>query len=305
MENDLTQRIKFLKLLDIQNVKFFRYRNLTGTGLSKKIKRLLLFHLSYIRFAGAKAGIFSSDIPAKLFFGKKIRIPISDVSSPNLIFSGTLGSGELRLTKFFIKTLNNDDIFYDVGANYGFYTHLANTLITTGEVHAFEPSPSVFKYLTQAAGDRTFLNKVALSNQENKTEFFDAQNSSGRGTINPSVAEHFNKSKEKLYVEAIKCDTYVEKHTPPSIIKIDVEGAEYLVLRGGEKTFKKYSPTIILEVWGGARGTAFSKKATDLLMEWKYVPFKIDSQGEICKVHSILPEKIKQYENFVFKKMTK
>ncbi|MEI9956353.1 MAG: hypothetical protein WDM90_08645 [Ferruginibacter sp.] len=39
----------------------------------------------------------------------------------------------------FLSWLKPDTVFYDVGSNIGYYSFIANTIITTGKIHAFEP----------------------------------------------------------------------------------------------------------------------------------------------------------------------
>jgi hypothetical protein len=51
-----------------------------------------------------------------------------------------------------------------------------------------------------------------------------------------------------IEVEAITLDDFVQRHDPPTLIKIDVEGAEAGVLRGSERIFEQSKPVLICEV---------------------------------------------------------
>ena len=62
---------------------------------------------------------------------------------------------ETRLTKFLIKNTNREDVFFDIGANFGFFTVLARAMLGddpingTPQIYAFEPTPSIFKILSK------------------------------------------------------------------------------------------------------------------------------------------------------------
>ena len=72
-------------------------------------------------------------------------------------------------------------MFYDIGANYGFYTALASDIATDGQVHAFEPGALCSAYLERNfAGNRNvILNKVAVTNSVGHIAFYDASASGG------------------------------------------------------------------------------------------------------------------------------
>ena len=63
---------------------------------------------------------------------------------------------------------------------------------------------------------------------------------------------------DAIEVEAIALDTFAEKHRLPTVIKVDVEGAEAEVLRGSERVFAQAKPILICEVHG-------SKEADDVI----------------------------------------
>jgi len=61
--------------------------------------------------------------------------------------------------------------------------------------------------------------------------------------------EHSTLKEDYVIVKAIPFDKYQKEHSViPKCIKIDVEGAEYYVLKGMERTINTYHPDIILEV---------------------------------------------------------
>jgi hypothetical protein len=123
MDTELKRKL-FLEKLEGSFRKIEKFEKFSGQGLIRKIKRLFFspnIHITYLwyRFNPIKKR------EIRLFWGKTINIIFKD-KPPFFSITGILPSeAEYKLTKFFIKNLKEDDIFYDVGANYGFYTYLA------------------------------------------------------------------------------------------------------------------------------------------------------------------------------------
>jgi FkbM family methyltransferase len=114
---------------------------------------------------------------------------LNDGDATFLYFFGVLFGDEINIIKFLIKNLKENDIFYDIGANYGFYTLLAQEFITTGEIHSFEPNPNIFKLLKENVKldlfKNTFLNELALSDKKGESEFYnlDIKGHSGASSL--------------------------------------------------------------------------------------------------------------------------
>ncbi len=291
---------KLLEQFERAERKALQYRKyLTGSGIVPKLKRLLFLRGKYVVHILSSLGI-KDNTTARIFFGKKMTLPVADLSASNIFLFGTLGAWESGLTKFFIKYIKVDDIFYDIGANHGFYTFLAKEIIVNGEIHAFEPNQGVFKYLElNSANGVVRLNNKALSNENGTVSFFDmleAHHSGSSGLVKPVDGEYQEKR-----VLTLTLDEYTKTHKPPSIMKVDVEGAEAMVIEGGESTIRKYKPTIVIEVWSGERGIKNHSRAVKLLQSLGYRCFKIDDSGSLVPINSVNFDRINQRENFVFK----
>lgn len=171
-------------------------------------------------------------------------------------------------------------IVWDVGAHVGYHSLALAALIgEKGRVVAFEPNQYNQKRfiknlrLNPDLSKRIKVIKSALSDKNGTTEFIfcdqvEDTRSSGSHLGNiippekPSVYNDFGKMKVKTY----RADTLVFRKTisPPSIIKIDVEGAEELVIRGAEKIIRKYKPILFIEVHGILQMYALGKILTKL-----------------------------------------
>jgi len=242
----------------------------------------------------------------KTFWGRDIYVYLADGDASALYFFNTLYGSEIKIIKFLIKNFKDDDIFYDIGANYGFYTLLAQEFITKGEIHAFEPNPKIFKLLRENSRldiyKNIFLNEMALSDKAGETEFFDREIAGHSGSSSLIKHQHFSKCKV-IKVRTTTLDDYISNRKPPTIMKIDVEGGESLVLKGGLELLKKYSPMIIMEFFPDD----LHREAVNILFSSGYRAFKIDNDGNlsIMNEQDLLRENVPHEQNYVFKRIEK
>jgi len=304
----MTKQQEFLEKLEKSYKKFEKFDKFSGTSFKNRLIRLF-FYPDYYFNRFVKGKLFQNKT-AVLFWGKKISIKSKE--TPFLLLNGILpGLEEYKLTKFFIKNLKEDGIFYDIGANYGFYTYLA--LEFCKEVHLFEPIPFIFDNLKNNLKDyqNVFLNNIALSDKKGKVDLFIPEGSSIDSTAGSSIVQETTKAhsyqfKKKIEVEADTLDNYFKSHNLPNIIKIDVEGAESLVINGGLEFFKNNSPIISLEVWSSKEGGEISMKAVEKLRDLGYQSYLINKNGELEKVTGDLSIIVDKQglggDNFIFKK---
>lgn len=281
------------------------WERLVGPELKKKVARLIFVPDLYLPSLIFK---FFPTITINLFGGLK-RVTLysgKDEFKRSWCAKGFLcSSEEVKLTKFFVKNLKEKDIFYDLGANYGFYTFLA--LEFCKEVHSFEPNPAVYSVLKENLKNesKVFLNKVAVSNQNGITKMFLDKKGSGSSTI---LFEQFLKKREifnekHIEVKTITLDEYIKTRLPPTIIKMDVEGAESLVIEGGRNLFLKYNPIIAMEIWGINNNQEISMKAINMLKNLGYKNYAIKEDGSLFEIREIFYKELKEeFVNIIFQK---
>jgi len=154
-----------------------------------------------------------------------------------------LGSFETEKTRLFKNLIQKGNVVYDIGAHVGYFSLFLGELVgESGRVLAFEPNPFNVKYLRQHL-DMNDINNVdvfefALSD-ENGESFFINKKDTSTGCLS---------SHGIMRVETYTIDYLVDsgKIPPPDYIKIDVEGAELLVLKWARRTLEKYTPSIFL-----------------------------------------------------------
>jgi len=138
------------------------------------------------------------------------------------------------------KEIKEGSVFLDLGAHVGFYTSMAAEAVgPNGKVFAFEPDPSNLEALkkTMAANGykNVILEQKAVSDKVGTATFF------LYGSTNNSMAPNlYDRKADTLTVETISMDEYFS-HRPEKIdfIKMDIEGAEGLALRGMRHIFEK------------------------------------------------------------------
>lgn len=303
IEQKLESRDFYKKLKLAQN--FEKY---SGGGLKRKLQRILYASKIYLPYLlVVKAGIGKKGTSkTKLFWGRKIEIPLTDFDSLALRTYGFAGGteAELKLTKFFIKNLKQEDVFYDIGANYGFFTYLAEELCQ--EVHSFEPIPSLSEIIKNNSRNNTRVNNLAISNQKGVTKLFMSE-STGLSTINESATKihtySYDQAKE-IEVKTDSLDAYCEKFNKPTILKIDVEGAEGEVVDGATFFLQNHAPVIAMEIWGEGNGGDISKVAVARLRKLGFESYQIEPTGNIQKVEGDITRLIPAMgaDNFIFKK---
>ncbi|NJL77576.1 MAG: FkbM family methyltransferase, partial [Saprospiraceae bacterium] len=175
----------------------------------------------------------------------------------DLFLLGAKGhDSEVRLARWLINTLQSGDTFLDVGAHFGYYSLLASQLVgETGKVVAFEAAPKTFALLEKNV--KPYSNILALpkavSDKVASIEIYEFPVLySEYNTLDTKPFEGMEWFKENLpqptTVPAISLDFYCQQATiHPTVIKIDVEGAEGSVLKGLQHRLCFSSPQLVME----------------------------------------------------------
>lgn len=165
------------------------------------------------------------------------------------------GSYSLLVIEAMREILRSGDTFIDVGANIGYLTAVAASLVgPNGAVHSFEPVPAYFARLKRLAELNPGFSITAVScavGDAAGTSTIYVTHEPGQSTL-VSGYKSPSQIRSKLEVPTVRLDSYIESRVadPPALIKIDVEGFELAVLQGLEAYFKKsdHRPPIICEI---------------------------------------------------------
>lgn len=193
-------------------------------------------------------------IMTKLGRGLKVRVYPHDVIGKYVFIEGMFERAEWVFTENYLK---QGMIAFDLGSNFGQYTLLAARQVgPTGTVHSFEPSKRMFEELKfnvalNGLGQRCVLNNVAVSERAGHaglTKY--APGYEVYGSLGMTERE-MTRCVGCEEVSTIRLDDYVTSHGLAHVdfMKIDIEGAELMALRGAEKILSQAkAPTILIEL---------------------------------------------------------
>lgn len=159
---------------------------------------------------------------------------------------------EPEQTKVFAENINAGDVFFDVGANVGYYTVFGSLLVgKSGQVVSFEPVVRNLSHLYRHITINNLQN-VSVIPSACSDEISLAAFSSGQNTAMGHLADEQQKDSSKkdlTLVSTVTLDAVAEKlGVVPDALKIDVEGAELSVLRGAKDKVLPAKPKIFLSL---------------------------------------------------------
>ena len=221
----------------------------------------------------------------------KARVWPGDVIGRSLYVEGFFERQEVQFIK---RELQPGMVFFDIGANMGFYSLIAAKRVgDSGKVHSFEPNPRMFEELKYNIDLNGFTNvklnclaladktRVArLSRYERGKEVYCSL--SNRSFPGANIIGYDDVQVETLY-------NYVKKIgiNRIDLIKMDVEGAELMVLQGAQSLLESGIPRIIIFELAKINVTGFGyhcEEVLDLLRGFGYAIYQFDIDGSLIKV---------------------
>jgi FkbM family methyltransferase len=218
---------------------------------------------------------------ARAEFGSVFTLWLPDIIQRHIYF---FGIWEPVITQYFNKTLEEGDIFIDIGANIGYHSLLASMRVgQQGKIYAIEASPMIFERLRQNISANTVtnvipLNVAATDRRMTVPVYLHDDENIGATTIVADVAKRRHAVIEtevegrplgEIVPEADICNA--------RLIKIDVEGAEWSVLQGFKDLIPQLSARteILIEVSAVALSGAGAsvEQLVSLFQSAGYSPF--------------------------------
>jgi FkbM family methyltransferase len=207
-------------------------------------------------------------------------VRVADLTNPIELACVYRGLPEPEDVRLFLSLLRPGMTVFDVGANVGLYSLLAARRVGPGgRVHAFEPTPHVAASLRGNVALNRLANVVvteaAVSDRVGEATFY-LQNSSDRNTLGGGVGRPVRVRTVTLDDYAARCPGRVD------VMKMDVEGAEVLALRGGRRLLAAADgPVLLLEFNPEALRAAGSGATAlcDVLAEYGYRCHPLQAYG--------------------------
>lgn len=199
--------------------------------------------------------------------GEATRLISFDARNAQFVTNDDAMSYEPDLAALWDILLEADDVFYDVGANWGYFgLYNLSRPGFTGVVHAFEPYPASYADLERTARQSGFdarfvCHPLALSDHDGR----------GRMGMVDSVWSGLARMGGASNATEVDVACLDSLQLPlPSAIKIDVEGHEANVLRGAARTLSEARPYVVFENWLEARTPQITLAPFAVLAELKY-----------------------------------
>jgi FkbM family methyltransferase len=156
-----------------------------------------------------------------------------------------LGTTEPGVQEFIVEHLHEGGVFYDLGANVGYFTLVGARIVgSRGRVRAYEP------FTENAAALRR---NVALNGLTDTVTVVEAAVADHAGQAafrtGPTGQDGRLSDEGELVVPMVTLDEEIgQGAAPPTFVKIDIEGAELAALRGMREALKTHRPVVLCEV---------------------------------------------------------
>ena len=209
--------------------------------------------------------------------GQSIRLDVAEFYAHDHFFFGQ--PFEPGLAAFLATWLRPGDTFVDAGANHGYFSLLAARLVgPSGRVIAFEPHGGARERLQRHLElndlrDRVAVHPFALSDQSGVATMHQSHHNALASLVpDQSPVRHLVSFGNTFEVPTIRFDAWRAQHAagPIRLMKIDVEGAELMVLRGMPDALRSGLEAVVLE-------TAPDSDADRLLRDAGYTVRTLDT----------------------------
>ncbi len=228
---------------------------------------MAMMRSALIRFAGMAPSSVAAVFGQRSMLARLFR-PIFNWALPDDSVEVTVRSGQARGIRILIapkgekfywtgvherhvqdalaRVLNPGMSFWDVGAHAGFFSLLASRIVgDEGMVHAFEPQPDSRDRLVAGielnSAANVTVHPIALSNFDGDAVLYQHAQSPKWSLVSERGET------DGVTVRCQMIDSVAEELGAPDVIKIDAEGAELEVMRGGLETAGRAHPTFVVE----------------------------------------------------------
>jgi FkbM family methyltransferase len=230
-------------------------------------------------------GVFKVDIDKK----RNFKIMHHGYQIENEVFwEGLYNGWEKRSMRLWKKLCEDSLVIFDIGANTGLYSLVAQATNSESSIFAFEPVSRVFKKLKQNIelnGFDIICNEMAISDQTGKAKIFDTRE---EHTLSVAVNKDLDPNSGRTFpveIDIITLDKFITQNKIDKIdlMKIDVETHEVEVLKGFKEHIHLFQPSMLIEILNEevARGVE------EIISGMDYVYYNIDEDSGIRKVEQL------------------
>jgi len=217
-------------------------------ALKQQLGKIYRWGLRNFIYNDINTALFFKKGYRKLINGEKVLVPFK--------FSWVYPSlYEVQKTDFIKQHCKEGNVVFDIGAHIGIFSYFfAKQVGSAGKVFSFEPAPLTYKMLRHTVEynqleDIVKTNQLAIADKAGELTFYIYSNSkisSGNSLspINPAGTPR------GITVKTTSLDDFFSSQQLSRLdfIKIDAEGAELDILKGGQQIIRRYKPYITLEI---------------------------------------------------------
>ncbi len=201
---------------------------------------------------------------------------------------------EKKLVKYCLEYMGTNKDIIDVGANIGFYSILFAKINQERRVLSIEPTERALARLYKNidinnVADNIIVFEGVVKDNTKTTKVKVIEGKEEYSTIGEMVHPSIKQEKyETKAVNATTIDLLVDEFSlDPGFIKMDVEGAENLVISGASKTIQEKRPIILSELYDDmlvANGSS-AQEIIAKIIEYGYIAVNPDT-GYFLNKHS-------------------
>lgn len=178
------------------------------------------------------------------------------------------------------RLIRRGDVVYDIGANIGIYSRFMVQEFGAGRVYAFEPVAGNYPRLVRnleigGCGNRAQALELAIGDEDGLADFQSDNTSALTGALDS--VNHGTASRNRVQyhlppqveqVRVARLDTVIRERSlaPPDVVKLDIEGAEAMALRGARNLLEEGKPRWVIELHSGPLGA----EVVEILWQYRY-----------------------------------
>lgn len=204
------------------------------------------------------------------------------------LFLSQYGRFEFGTEDFFRSIIKEGMNVLDIGANLGIYT--LHALAAGCHVYSYEPTPKVFKILLDniaingyEPSGRAHTYNLAVSDTQGEMKFAVYEDLNGHNTFFASDAND-----KTIQVQTVSLDHHLAHLSHVDVAKIDVEGAEHLVLKGMEGIIARNPHLKIIMEFAPSHLKRAGKDLLEFIQQIRFMGLGIhlieENSGEILEI---------------------
>jgi len=203
-----------------------------------------------------------------------------------------------RLTRKILQQhIQIDSNCIDIGCHKGEILEQMLQLAPKGKHYAFEPIPDLYQHLQEKYGEKALIYPYALSDKNGTSAFQLVTNAPAYSGLKKRHYDVKNPIIEEIKVEVKTLDNIIHHTEPIHLIKIDVEGGEWDVLKGAKNLLTANQPIIIFEYGKGA-GDYYETQPKDIYLLLKEIGLSIYTLSAFINKKAALD--IHEFKNYFY-----